>query len=74
MKVLITGGSGALGKSLRRVFKGSFCPTHEEMDVTSADSVNKIISEHNPDVIIHAAAYVDIRGCEENKEKCPFLP
>jgi dTDP-4-dehydrorhamnose reductase len=94
MKILITGGSGALGKSLKKVFKkqaahyvrehaahyvrehaahyvrgGVFSPTHAEMDVTNADSVNKTIVDYKPDILIHAAAFVDIRGCDENKEK-----
>jgi hypothetical protein len=28
---MITGGSGALGKSLKNIFKDTFCPTHLEM-------------------------------------------
>jgi len=69
MKVLITGGSGALGKSLKKVFKNAFFPTHSEMDVTNPDSVNKVILDYKPDSVIHAAALVGIRECEENKEK-----
>ena len=69
MKVLITGGSGALGKSLRKVFKDAYCPTHADMDIASSGSVNKAILSYKPDVLIHAAALVGIRECEENKEK-----
>ncbi len=69
MKVLITGSRGALGKSLRKVFKDAFCPTHVEMDITDAKSVNKAILNYKPDVLIHAAALVGIRECEENKER-----
>lgn len=69
MKVLITGASGALGSSLRKVFRNAFCPTHKEMDMTNPSSVNKVILGYNPDVLIHAAALVDIRECEENKKK-----
>ena len=69
MKVMITGGSGALGKSLKAVFKNAFFPTHEEMDITNPSFVNKIILSYKPNVLIHAAALVDIRECEENKKK-----
>src|SRR3989338_7361328 len=69
MKVLITGGSGALGQSLRKVFKGAFFPTHTEMDITKPNSVNKAILDYRPDILIHAAALVGIRECEENKKK-----
>ena len=69
MKFLITGGSGALGSSLKKVFKDAICTTHAEMDVTSSSSVNKIILMYKPDALIHAAALVGIRECEENKKK-----
>lgn len=69
MKVLITGGSGALGKSLKLIFKDAFFPTHAGMDITNPDSVNKTILSYSPDTLIHTAALVSIRECEENKEK-----
>ena len=69
MKVLITGSSGALGSSLKKVFKNAFCPNHAEMDVTNPSSVNKIILSCKPTALIHAAALVGIRECEEDKEK-----
>ncbi|MBI2541599.1 NAD(P)-dependent oxidoreductase [Candidatus Woesearchaeota archaeon] len=69
MKVLITGSSGALGTSLKKSFKNAFCPRHGKMDITDADEVSKTILSYEPDVLIHAAALVGIRECEENKEE-----
>ena len=69
MKVLITGSSGALGASLKKVFKSAFCPRHSEMDITNPSSVDKIIFGYKPDILIHAAALVGVRECEENKKK-----
>lgn len=69
MKVLITGGDGSLGRSLKKVFKNAFTPAHEVMDVTDPKAVEKAILGFKPDVLIHAAALVSIRECEENKEK-----
>jgi len=69
MKVLITGGSGDLGKSLMKAFKKAYAPTHSEMDVTNANSTNKAILGFRPNILIHAAALVGVRECEENKEK-----
>ena len=69
MKVLVTGASGALGQSLKKVFRNSFCPTHKDMDVTNPKSVNKIILSYKPNILIHAAALVGIRECEEDKKK-----
>lgn len=68
MKILITGGTGALGQSLRKVFRDAEFPDRKEMDITSPDSVNKKILSFKPDAVIHTAAYVDVRGCEENLE------
>lgn len=69
MKILITGGTGALGQSLGKLFRNAEFPTRKEMDITSPDAVSRKISGFRPDAIIHAAAYVDVRGCEENREK-----
>jgi len=69
MKVLITGGSGALGISLNTVFKDAYSPTHAEMDITNPESVTKTILDYKPDILIHAAAMVNIRECEENRKK-----
>lgn len=69
MKVLITGGTGTLGSSLRKVFKNAFCPSHTEMDVADAESVERAILGYKPETLIHAAALVGIRECEDNKKK-----
>lgn len=69
MRVLITGGNGVLGKSLRKVFKNAFCPTHKEMDIINPKSVNNVVLSYKPDTLIHAAALVGIRECEDSKQK-----
>lgn len=69
MKVLITGGSGDLGASLKKVFKDAYFPTHIDMDIANPKAVEKAIFGYKPGTLIHAAALVGIRECEENKEK-----
>lgn len=69
MKILITGGSGALGNSLKKAFKKAYAPSRKELDVSNRKNVDKVILGYKPDAIIHAAALVGIRECEENKEK-----
>ncbi len=73
MKVMITGGSGALGKSLRKFFKNAFCPTHTEMDITDSNAVERVILDYKPDILIHTAALVNVRECEENKDKASLV-
>ena len=67
--VLITGSSGSLGRSLKSVFNGAICPTHDDMDIRNAGSVHRAISKYKPSAIIHAAALVGIRECEDNKKE-----
>ena len=69
MNILITGASGALGASLRKNFPDAYCPMHKEMDITNRNSANKIILKFKPNILIHAAALVGIRECEQDKEK-----
>ena len=67
--ILLTGSSGRLGKWLKKEFSEALTPTHSEFEITDRSAVEKYIGDLKPDTIIHAAAYVDVRGCEENKEK-----
>jgi dTDP-4-dehydrorhamnose reductase len=67
--ILITGSTGRLGKWLKKEFYEALTPAHSEMDITNRELVERYIGNHKPDTIIHLAAWVDVRGCEENKEK-----
>ncbi|HLG25012.1 MAG TPA: SDR family oxidoreductase [Candidatus Nanoarchaeia archaeon] len=69
MKILVTGGTGSLGKSLRKLLKDAYFPSHSEMDITDSKKTRKVILDYNPDVVIHTAALVDIRACEKDKKR-----
>ena len=58
-----------MGSSLRKKLPDAFSPSHKEMDVTSGKSVETAILDYKPDAVIHTAALVGIRECEEDKEK-----
>jgi dTDP-4-dehydrorhamnose reductase len=83
-KVLITGSSGMLGADLCRELKkdyrlvgmdvvrrSSFVVRKKfvECDITDKKSAMTAISKAKPDVVIHAAAYTDVDGCEKNSKK-----
>src|SRR3989338_775880 len=67
MKILVTGGTGSLGTSLKKVFPNAFFPSRSEMDITDARIVEEAVLAYSPDVLVHTAAFVDVHGCEEDK-------
>jgi len=67
VSILITGGSGALGTELKKIFSDTLTPTHHELDITNKKTVIDYIKNHDIDLIIHTAALTHIRPCEENQ-------
>jgi dTDP-4-dehydrorhamnose reductase len=71
MKILITGGTGMLGRTLvRRLAAHEVrAPGSRELDVTSALAVTEAISGWRPQVVIHAAAQTKVDACETEVER-----
>ena len=68
MKVLIVGSKGMLGQELAKSF-AKFDLTlwdKEEIDITNAEQVKKMIKDLSPDLVINAAAYNAVDDIEEN--------
>lgn len=67
MMILITGASGQLGTDILQVFQadGVIGVDEEDFDIAEADSTEILIGYH-PDLVIHAAAYTDVDGCERD--------
>ena len=61
MKILITGGSGLLGKELLKINPDIIAPDRVDMDVREFGECRQVINKYNPDLIIHAAALTDDR-------------
>lgn len=70
MKVLITGANGQLGTDLKAVLAGKHevFPFDLELDVTDSFAVEEKLREILPEVVIHAAAYTDVDGAENDPE------
>jgi dTDP-4-dehydrorhamnose reductase len=68
LKVFLTGGSGTLGKELRRQsedFKVEFtAPSSKDCDVRDYDSVLKNIQPFDGDVVLHSAALTNTKQIE----------
>ena len=55
-KILISGGHGSLGKTIKSDSFLFFRPKRERLDVTSYESIDHQIRTIEPDYFIHAAA------------------
>lgn len=74
MKVLITGGSGLLGNELKESLKNIknieyYAPTSTECNIEELETVTKIVSNYNPDIIIHCAAIAKFNDVELDPKK-----
>ena len=74
MKILVTGVKGQLGFDIVNECQRRGIETVgvdiDEMDITVATEVEKVISEANVDAVIHCAAYTAVDAAEENEELC----
>jgi dTDP-4-dehydrorhamnose reductase len=73
MKILVLGHKGMLGTDLMARLGGR----HEmvgkdvdDVDIASADSCRRVILDAQPQVVINAAAFTDVDGCETNVDTC----
>jgi GDP-L-fucose synthase len=58
MKILITGGSGMLGRHLQENIPYALFPTSQELNLLDINNINEYLITHKPDIIVHAAAKV----------------
>ena len=70
MKILITGSSGMLGHDLINVLENHelVLTTSKSLDITDKNHTIEFISDAEPDIVINAAAYTDVDGCEQNQD------
>ena len=68
IKTLILGAGGMLGKDLSKVFPDAVQLTHSELDITDEAKVSSTIEKIRPEIVINAAAYTNVDGCEDNQE------
>ncbi|OGU21211.1 MAG: dTDP-4-dehydrorhamnose reductase [Geobacteraceae bacterium GWF2_54_21] len=68
--ILVVGANGMLGRDLMDLLGDRARGVDiDEIDITSIESVLKVVSEFKPDTVINCAAYTDVDGCEANSEK-----
>jgi dTDP-4-dehydrorhamnose reductase len=67
-KTVLFGAHGMLGHALQDVFPHAQFFDHREVDITDEDAIMKRLKQVRPDIVINAAAYTDVDGCEDNAE------
>ena len=70
MKIVITGASGQLGKTIKKEIENSytiFPLSKDEFDITRNDLSR--IEKIDPDIIINAAAFTNVEEAEKNYQE-----
>ena len=73
MKILLLGHKGMLGNDLLLKLNMEhevIGKDKEEIDIVSASECKGAIKEIEPDIVINAAAYTNVDGCETAKDEC----
>ena len=86
MRVLVTGGCGQLGMSLRRVIPSEASVSHDwvftdvvdahdtlPLDITDLAAIRAMVAEHQIDTIINCAAYTNVDAAEDNEPLAELL-
>lgn len=73
MKLLVTGGSGLMGKTLQPLYPADWtvsCPSHQELDITKRESIKAAFKKYAPEAVLHLAAFTDVAAAEYKKKLC----
>lgn len=70
MRVLLLGGSGFVGRHLRRALRRTECvaPSRREIDITVPASICDAIRRFKPDIVVNAAASTGIGAIESSPD------
>lgn len=72
LNIVITGANGQLGKELERrlgPFHNVVSLSKNDLDISEKDEVYEKISQLEPQIIIHAAAFTGVDQCETDRRK-----
>ena len=72
MKIVVIGAAGLLGRARCRAFSSDWsviAVTHADVDICDLRHTKALIGYARPDVVINAAAYADVDGCESDPER-----
>jgi len=64
MKILVTGGTGLVGRSLQQIMPNAIYVSSKDFDLTNLRHTELMFDRYSPDVVVHCAAIVS--GITEN--------
>lgn len=64
----MSGGSGMLGKQLKKIDPSIVSLSREDMDVSNYDQIIDQVKRNKPDVFLHLAAFTDNRKLEKDPQ------
>lgn len=74
MKILITGGTGMLGTTLKEFFpNATFLQGRKDIDMSVPSAREKLEKLPYYDIVIHCAAFTNINYCDQEPEKAYYL-
>jgi len=69
MLIALIGSNGQLGSDLQCVLQGEVtCLTHQDIEITSAESIDHTLRAIDPDVVINTAAYNQVDQAEDDPD------
>lgn len=72
MKLLVTGANGQVGRALMSQCSEKIKIVgldRSSLDVTDREAVHGTVFDHKPDLVVNAAAYTDVDGAEEDRDR-----
>lgn len=72
MRILVTGAGGQLGLELQKLLPREghevVAVARADLDIADFGAVGHALEVHRPDLVVNAAAYTDVDGCETETE------
>lgn len=72
--LIILGSNGTLGNAFMKICEARAIPfrafSHEQLDITKSEEIEKAIDEYKPWAIVNATGYVDVDHAETEMDRC----